>query len=272
MDIVLGVSMAPASIEMVLLEGENADGATVEEDHIAVTGDPAASEAEQVLAAILEHAKVRTDAGLRLSSIGVTWTDQLEAAALRDALAAHKVENVMLVSAFLSAAALTQSVGEAMGYESTAVLFVELETATLAIVDTADGSIADVRKETLNSDSDAIATAELINMVVGLEKLGSPPGGVFVIGSDYVDIAALKPHLEAATSLNVSAPEEPETALARGAALASANAPLFASSTAALAYSQIRYRRGGPLRPPRLPQVLRGFPGADSAMTSLTAR
>ena len=40
------------------------------------------------------------------------------------------------------------------------------------------------------------------------------------------------------TSLAVSAPEEPETALARGAALASANAPLFASSTAALAYAQ----------------------------------
>ena len=33
-------------------------------------------------------------------------------------------------------------------------------------------------------------------------------------------------------------PEEPETALARGAALASANAPLFSSSTAALAYAQ----------------------------------
>ncbi|ORW32373.1 hypothetical protein AWC17_25175 [Mycobacterium nebraskense] len=36
----------------------------------------------------------------------------------------------------------------------------------------------------------------------------------------------------------MNAPEEPETALARGAALASANAPLFASSTAALAYAQ----------------------------------
>ena len=33
-------------------------------------------------------------------------------------------------------------------------------------------------------------------------------------------------------------PEEPDTALARGAALASANAPLFVSSTAARAYAQ----------------------------------
>jgi hypothetical protein len=47
----------------------------------------------------------------------------------------------------------------------------------------------------------------------------------------------IKPALAAATSLPLSVPEHPETALARGAALASANAPLFASSTAALAYA-----------------------------------
>jgi hypothetical protein len=38
------------------------------------------------------------------------------------------------------------------------------------------------------------------------------------------DIPLLKPALEAATSLAVTALEEPEMALARGAALASANA------------------------------------------------
>jgi hypothetical protein len=238
LDIVLGVSMAPASIEMVLVEGQNADGVTVEEDHIEVTApdDPVTSASDRVIAAILGTREGAIDAGLRLSSIGVTWTDQLEAQAVRDALAAHKIENVMLVSAFLSAAALTQSVGVAMGYESTAVLFVEPESASLAVVTTADGSIAGVRKQRLDWTSGQTATAELVNMVVGLEKLASAVGGVFVIGSG-VDVGALKPHLEAATALDVSAPEDPETALARGAALASANAPLFVSSTAALAYS-----------------------------------
>ncbi|MDT5321976.1 MAG: hypothetical protein QOD88_4498, partial [Mycobacterium sp.] len=33
MDIVLGVSMAPTTVRMVLVEGENADGVTVEEDN-----------------------------------------------------------------------------------------------------------------------------------------------------------------------------------------------------------------------------------------------
>jgi hypothetical protein len=60
---------------------------------------------------------------------------------------------------------------------------------------------------------------------------------VFVVGSG-IDLPLIKPTLEAATALPVSAPEEPETALARGAALASANAPLFVSSTAARAYAQ----------------------------------
>ncbi|MDR3664947.1 MAG: hypothetical protein P4L86_31935 [Mycobacterium sp.] len=240
MDVVLGVSMAPASVQMVLLQGENADGATVDENEFAVTAaddSPTVSASDRVVAAILGTREDAAGAGLELSSVGVACTDQLEAAALRDALDAHKIENVMLVSAFLAATALTQFVGGAMGYERTAMLFVEPGTATLAVVETSDGSIADVHEEQLDSASGQVATAELMGMVAGLDELPARPGGLFVVGRG-VDIAPFKPHLEEATSLTVNAPEEPETALARGAALASANAPLFASSTAALAYAQ----------------------------------
>ncbi|MCV7119934.1 hypothetical protein AWC17_21810 [Mycobacterium nebraskense] len=240
MDIVLGVSMAPASIQMVVLEGEYADGATVEEDVFDVAANDEAATAsapDQVLAAILGTREGAADAGLEVSSIGVTWTDQFEAAALRDALAAYRIENVMLVSAFLAATALAQNVGGAMGYERTAVMFVEPDTATLAVVETSDGSIPDVYKQPLYAESYDQAAAQLGGMIAGLEKLEAAPDGVLVVGSG-VDIAPLKPALQTATSLSVSMPEEPETALARGAALASANAPLFASSTAALAYAQ----------------------------------
>src|ERR1700741_5230678 len=143
----------------------------------------------------------------------------------------------MLVSAFLAATSLTQSVGAAGGYERTAVLFVEPDTATLAVVETSDGSIADVYKEQIYAESYDEAIAQLTGMIAGLEELESAPDGLFLVGSG-VDIAPIKPALESATALDVSAPEEPETALARGAALASANAPLFSSSTAALAYAQ----------------------------------
>jgi hypothetical protein len=224
---------------MVLVEGENGDGVTVDEDNFDVAADDDAatlSAADQVVSAILGTQEGAAQGGYQLTSTGVTWTDPVEAAALRDALAAHKVENVMLVSAFLAAAALAQAVGNETNYAQTALLFIEPDSATLAIVDTSDGSIADVLRQALPEDDDA-AVAQLATMVSSAETLETRPGAVFVVGSG-IDIPLIKPTLEAATTLPVTAPEEPETALARGAALASANAPLFVSSTAARAYAQ----------------------------------
>ncbi|MGH3968560.1 MAG: DUF7159 family protein, partial [Mycobacterium sp.] len=230
MDIVLGVSMAPTGIGMVLVEGENADGATVEEDNF----DVAADGADQVVSAILGTRESAASGGYQLASTGVTWTNPADAAALRDALAAHKLSNVMLVSAFLAAAALAQTVGNAIDYQHIALLYVEPDTATLAVVDADDGSVTDVYRRPLRSTDVA---AELTMMIAGLDEVQTRPQGLFVVGSG-VDVAPIKPALEATTRLPVSVPEEPDLALARGAALAAANAPLFASSTAALAYAQ----------------------------------
>ena len=238
MDTVLGVSMAPTTVRIVLVEGQNADGATVDEDNFAVANgdDPATFSApDQVVAAILGTREGASEAGYDLLSTGVTWSDQCEAAELRDALAARKVENVMLVSAFLAAAALAQSMGSATGYARAALLYVEPDTATLAVVDTTDGSITDVKREQLPDDDDQ-AVATLVSLVSAAEGLDEQPDGLLVVGSG-VDIPLIKPALEEATSLPLSVPEQPATALARGAALASANAPLFASSTAAQAYA-----------------------------------
>jgi hypothetical protein len=234
--VVLGVSMTPTKVRMVLVEGESADGLIVDQDDFDVADDTSSSTAaSQVVSAILGTREGAAEGGYQLLSVGVTWTDHVEAALLRDALIAHKVENVMLVSAFMAAAALTQAVGDATNYARTALLFVEPYTATLAVVDTADGSISAVHRRLL-ADNEDQAVAELVEMVSGAESLEAYPEGVVVVGSG-VDIPLIKPALEAATSLELSALEEPEMALARGAALASANAPLFASSTAALAYA-----------------------------------
>jgi uncharacterized membrane protein YgcG len=235
---VLGVSMAPTTVRMVLVEGANADGVTVDEDNFGITDgeDPATFSApDQVVAAILGTREGANEAGYQLLSTAVTWSDQLAAAELRDVLAARKVEDVMLVSAFLAAAALAQSVGNATGYARTALLYIEPDSATLAVVDTTDGSIADVRRELLPDDDDQ-AVAKLVGLVSAAETLEDNPEGLLVVGSG-VDVPLIKPALEAATSLPLSLPEQPDMALARGAALASASAPLFASSTDALAYA-----------------------------------
>jgi hypothetical protein len=241
MDIVLGVSMAPTMVRIVLVEGENADGVTVEEDNFdVVAADDAATSGapQQVIAAILGTREGAAEGGYRLVSTGVTWTEPTEIGALRDALAFCEMRSVMLVSPLLAAAALTQTVGDAMDYEYTALLFVEPGSATLAVVKTNDGSIVDLYRQRVHcAGRGAEAVTDLAAMVSAVDGLEARPDGVFIVGCG-VDIVPLKPQLDVMVSIPVSAPEEPDMALARGAALASANAPLFASSTAALAYAQ----------------------------------
>jgi hypothetical protein len=240
-DIIPGVSMAPMTVRMVLVEGENADGVSVEEETFEVTvadGLATSSAPEQVIAAILGTREGAAECGYRLMSTGVTWTEPTEVAVLRDALAIRQIRGVMLVSPLLAAAALTQTVGQAMEYQHTALLFVEPESTTLAVVESTDGSIGDLHRQHVHcAQPSAESGAKLAAMVAALDGLESRPDGVFVVGCG-VDIVPIKRQLDATLSTPVSAPEEPDMALARGAALASANAPLFAASTAALAYAQ----------------------------------
>ncbi|OBJ53386.1 hypothetical protein [Mycobacterium sp. 1423905.2] len=236
MDIVLGVSMEATAVRLVLIEGQNADGVTVEEENFEVARDAGASGAAgAVLAAIVGTREGASEGGYQLTSVGVTWTRPDQLAPLREQLAQQEVGNVMLVSPLLAAAALAQTVGAALAYDHIALVLVESGGATLAVVDTADGSIVDLHRRSVGAAPSALA-AELATMVAGLDAPGSRAKGVLLVGCG-VDIMGVKPALEAATSLVVSVPEEPHLALARGAALASANAPLFAASTAALAYA-----------------------------------
>ncbi|EUA92792.1 hypothetical protein I551_0928, partial [Mycobacterium ulcerans str. Harvey] len=235
MDVVLGVSMAAADVRMALVEGEDGDGLIVEEDSFDLDRNPVTSSAsDQVVAAILGTREGAADAGLRLSSIGVTWTDPVQAArcAMRWPGTGRKRHAGL---GFLAAAALGQAVGGALSYARIAVLFIEPDTATLAVVDTADGSVSEVRQQLLAEDDDA-AVAEVVAMVAAAESLPARPDGVYVVGTG-VDVAMIKPALDAATSLTVSVSEEQEMALARGARCLRQCA-LFAATTAALAYAQ----------------------------------
>ncbi|WP_436405613.1 DUF7159 family protein [Mycobacterium gordonae] len=208
--------MAPTAVRMVLVEGENGDGALVDQDSIDVRAEdaPTFNAADQVISAILGTREGAAEGGYQLASTGVTWRDPAQAAELRDALAGRKIENVMLVSAFLAAAALAHSVGNETNYAQTALLFIEPETATLAVVNSADGSVADIQTQPLPADDDA-AVARLAELVSTAETLQTNPDAVFVVGSG-VDVPMIKPALEAATTLPVTLPEEPETALAWG--------------------------------------------------------
>jgi hypothetical protein len=240
-DFVLGVSMAPETIRLVVIEGQDADGVTVEQDEfeVAAGGVSATTGAiDQVMAAVGGTREGALEGGHRLTSTGVTCTNPVLARALRDAMTDRDVQGVMLVAPLLAAAALAQTVGGALDYEHIAMLFVEPESATLAVVDVGDGSIVDLHRHRVSAPGAPhdVRAAELAAMVAGMDARGSWADGVFLVGCG-TDIVGLKPALEVATPLAVTAPEEPDMALARGAALASANAPLFSSSTVALAYA-----------------------------------
>ena len=237
MEIVLGVSMTPTTVSIALVEGEKADGVIIDHDVFEITADDrsaTSSPPEHVVAAILGTQEGAFAAGHHLVSTGVTWTDHDEAAALREALVDRDIEGVLLVSELHAASALAQTVGRAVGYDKTALMFVEREKTTLAVVDTIDGSVVKVLSQSLHG-GDAIDVAA--EMVTTLQAEESMPQGLFVVGSG-VDVTPVKARLQNLVSVPVIAPEEPQLALARGAALASASAPRFDTSTIGLAYSQ----------------------------------
>ena len=237
MDIALGVSMTPTTVRMVLVEGENADGVTVDHDVFDITSDHTSATApEQVVAAILG---TRESADRGRSSPRFDRCDVARPRRRRRACGRPWPRTTSTTSCSsrncTPRAALAQAAGGAVGYQRTALMFLDGDTATLSVVETADGSIVRVaapgsahRERRRPTDVDGRRTGAISP---------APPQGVFVVGSG-VSVAASKLQLESATSLPVSAPDEPELALARGAALASVRAPLFEASTVARAYAQ----------------------------------
>jgi hypothetical protein len=257
-DIVLGVSLTPKTVRLVLVEGNKADGEIVDHDTFDVTpydGSATSSASSQVVAAVLGTLESAREGGHQLKAIGVTWSDHEEAAKVRDALTAAGVEDAVLVSELHAAGALAQTAGRAVGYETTGLLFLDRDTATLSVVRTDDGSIVKVLSRSLHS-TDAMAV--LSDMASAAAAQDSPPQGMFVVGSG-VDVASVKAHLQDLVDVPVSAPEESGLALARGAAIAAANAPIFDASTVGLAYSQ----------DPDGATAGNGYPGLSGAATQM---
>ena len=97
---VLGVSMTPSAVRMVLVEGENADGASVDHDTFEIASDGASAISgapQQVVDAILGTQESAVEGGHRLTSVGIAWTDHADAARLRQRLSRHRLHDVVLV-------------------------------------------------------------------------------------------------------------------------------------------------------------------------------
>ena len=127
MDAVLGLSVTPSAVGLVLVEGQDADGATMDRDGFEVPSrrrPSAVQTCEQAAAAVLRTEAIAAARGHRLHSIGVTWSDDAdtEASLLLRSLTDSGFENVVPVRLPEATEALAWGIAEVIGHETTAVL------------------------------------------------------------------------------------------------------------------------------------------------------
>ena len=221
MDAVLGLSVTPSAVGLVLVEGQDADGATMDRDAFEVRSRRRSSPqhtCEQAAAAVLRTEAIAAARGHRLHSIGVTWSDDAdtEASLLLRSLSDSGFDNVVPVRLPEATEALAWGIAEVIGYETTAVCVIEPETVIALIVHSGDGAVQTAINHTIDTEEQLIRWLSTV-----FTRADWQPEALVVVGSGG-DLEALMPRLEDALSVPVFAPAEAELALARGAALASA--------------------------------------------------
>lgn len=223
MDAVLGLSMTSTTVRLQLVEGEGADGVTIDHDSfemMSADGLTAPRGSEDVVAAVLGTQAIATAGGHQLHSIGVTWSHDAdnEAALLLDSLGDLGFDTVVAVPELDAAEALAQAVGHALGFENAAVCVVEPEVAIVSVVETHDGAVLKVISRSLEKPDVASLPRQLTTM---FQLHHCQPERVFVVGSGP-NLDEITRQLAQTVPVPVIAPADAELALARGAALASA--------------------------------------------------
>jgi len=219
-DAVLGLSVTPSAVGLVLVEGQEADGATMDRDAFEVRSggrSSALKTSEQAAAAVLRSEAIAATRGHRLHSIGVTWSDDADAEAslLLKSLTDSGFGNVVPVRFPEATEALARGIAEVIGFDTTAVCIVEPGAVITLIVHTRDGSVQTAINHAIDSDE------RLIRWLSGVfTRADWQPKALVVVGSGG-GLDDIMPALEDALSVPVFAPAEAGLALARGAALAS---------------------------------------------------
>ncbi|MCW2560975.1 MAG: hypothetical protein JWP55_4939 [Mycobacterium sp.] len=217
MDAVLGLSMTPTSVGLVLVEGQDADGATMDRDAFDVHKGSIQS-SEQATAAVLRTEALAANRGLRLNSIGITWSEDAdaEASALMQSLSESGFDNVVAIRLPEATEALARGIAAVIGYQTTAVCVIEPDAVISLVVNTSDGAVQTAFNHSIDSDESLISWLSTV-----FTKADWQPEALVVVGSAG-GFESILHKLEDALSVPVFAPAEAELALARGAALASA--------------------------------------------------
>ncbi len=212
MDVTLGVALDKAEARIALLDAA-APYAVVDQSAIDLMNQPV----DTVVAALMSTDRMLTESGHRLVGTSVCSADPATAAAVRDALIDADLINVTVVS---RSDAVTEVTRTLVGGETTATLTSDADTAALSIVDAAADTTSLIAVEPVTAGDRGAAYRTL------LERFGEEPGGatsVIVLGAPLDD--ALTADLQAASPVPLQFVDEPEYAIARGAALAGSRRP-----------------------------------------------
>lgn len=231
--------MTPTAVGLVLVEGHGADGEIMDQDAFDVPtrrGATAISTSEYVAGAM---SRTRAMAhGRRPHAIGVTWSDEseLEASLLLKSLTDAGFDNIVAVRSPEAGEALARGIGRAVGYRRTALCLLEPESVVVSMVDTDDEAVHSVTYD------QGATNRGLIGWLSGVFDVNDwHPECLIIVGPD-AGLTALAKQLEQALGIPVFAPPEAELALARGAALASAQVPEFTVGEYGLPGHQARGR------------------------------
>lgn len=221
MDTVLGLSVTPSAVGLVLVEGQDADGSTVDREAFEIVSGrhstPLAA-SEQAAAAVLRTEAIAASRGQRLHSIGVTWSDgaDREASLLLKSLTDCGFDNVVPIRLPEATEALAWGIAEVIGYQVTAVCVIEPETVIMLIVHAGVGAVQTAVNHAIDTEEALLRWLSAV-----FTRADWRPEALVMVGSGS-DLHAVIPRLEDSLSVPVFVPAESELALARGAALASA--------------------------------------------------
>jgi hypothetical protein len=245
LDTVLGLSLTSTSVGWVLVEGRDADGNIVDHDDFEVpagAGVPAVNTSEHASAAVLDAQAAAISYDQRLHVVGVTWSDDAaaESALLMESLTDAGFDNVVPVRLQEACDMLARAIAPVVGYDKAAVCVLDGESTIVVMVDTCDDEPQTAIKELSGGPG------HLVQWLTSLfERSSWQPGGIVVVGADE-DLEAVSRRLTRAVPVPVITQPDADLALARGAALASAQSTEFTDAEMVETMNSWRAEQGSP--------------------------
>ncbi|MDZ4269657.1 MAG: hypothetical protein U1D00_28910, partial [Mycobacterium sp.] len=216
MQLVLGVSVAGASARLALIDVSSPDGVLDQFDI-----DLATAPADTLRSTIVGTDSSFRDSGHRLAATRIAWSDEGQAAELRDALTDAGLSNVGVVAPADAATAVVRASASGAGQQTSALMFVDTDTAALSVVGADAANTSVIAAEPVGPAGPEAACTEL------LDRLRDETGGaesLYVVGTG-AGVSALTEVLRATSPIPVRPVEAAAFAIARGAALANLPAP-----------------------------------------------